>query len=407
MAQILERAAEPPPQPEVEPELLAEAKRPTSPDVLRQLNRGVKVRDRVRRSSTFHVVKAGPGTLVAVRAAGPDRWEGFVVDVPALVSMIQSWVLTAQGLDQVAALAPAPGKGAHDSGVYHFRHVLASPLDEQTVWLRLSRLDDEDTSSVLYGLSALLSAAVVLGLYALYRMVAVQVRFAERRDNFVAAVTHELKTPITAIRMYGEMLRDDMVRDEDTRRDYYRMITAEGERLSRLINNVLEHARLRQGERPMRLMAGNVELLVREVVEVMRPHIEHEGFSIELEVDPALPRALYDDDALKQVLFNVIDNALKYGRYADGRKGGALCIRCKAVEGVVTICVRDFGPGVPAASLKTVFDPFYRAQDELTRSQPGTGIGLSLVRDLVGRMRGKVTGSNAAPGFEVEIALQS
>jgi two-component system phosphate regulon sensor histidine kinase PhoR len=89
-------------------------------------------------------------------------------------------------------------------------------------------------------LSALLVVAVVVGLYALYRMVAVQVRFAERRGNFVAAVSHELKTPLTAIRLYAEMLRDGMIESDKKRSEYYSTITSETERLSRLINNVLE-----------------------------------------------------------------------------------------------------------------------------------------------------------------------
>ena len=95
-------------------------------------------------------------------------------------------------------------------------------------------------------------------MFALYRTVAVQVAFAERRNNFVSAVTHELRTPLTAIRMYGEMLRDGMVRDDATRQECYATITAEGERLTRLINNVMEHAKLRRGQRHAHLERGAV-----------------------------------------------------------------------------------------------------------------------------------------------------
>ena len=98
-------------------------------------------------------------------------------------------------------------------------------------------------------LTASLARAVVVGLDALYRMVAVQLRFAERRNNFVAAVSHELKTPLTAIRVYSEMLRDGMVEQEDKKHEYYATITAETERLSQLINNVLELSRIELRER--------------------------------------------------------------------------------------------------------------------------------------------------------------
>lgn len=201
------------------------------------------------------------------------------------------------------------------------------------------------------------------------------------------------------------MLRDGMVDDDDTRRDYYRMITAEGERLTRLINNVMEHARLRKGQRPMQVMPGDVGLLLREVVEVMTPHIESEGFRLELTIDEPLPAARFDADALKQVLFNVFDNALKYGR---GQGEGRIEVHCRVEDGDwVTLGVRDHGPGIDGRELATIFEPFYRAEDELTRRKPGTGIGLSLVRDLVERMHGRVRGLNRSPGLEIRIALRT
>jgi signal transduction histidine kinase len=385
-----------------EPEPIAQA---SSPDVLRQLNRSVKVRERRQYDLTdsFVVLAAAPDTLIIERRSHDGtRREGFVLDVPRLVSTIQHWVLGAQGLDTVASLYAPSSRPPEVASAYEFSHELAPPLDSQVVSLRLSQLDDEDASSTLYGLAALLAAAATLGILALYRMVAVQVRFAERRNNFVSAVTHELKTPLTSIRMYGEMLRDGMVQDETVKREYYATITAEGERLTRLINNVLEHAKLRSGGRRAQVVKGDVGAVVKEVVDLMRPHIEHEGFAIELEIAAGLPPVQLDVDAFKQVLFNVLDNALKYGRDAERR---ALQIACVSAQGRVVVSVRDFGPGVRDDQLKAVFEPFFRGQDELTRRQKGTGIGLSLVRDLVELMNGQVHGRNRAPGFEICIAL--
>ena len=379
----------------------------SSPDVLRQLNRGVKVRERRQRQLTrsFRVVPAGDGTLVIERASpSDDRREGFVLDSAALVSAIQSWVLSAQGLDAVAALSTKPRAAGADRRSYDFSHRLAAPLESQQISLRLSRLDDEDAGSTLYGLAALLATAAVVGLFALYRMVAVQLTFAERRDNFVSAVTHELKTPLTAIRMYGEMLRDGMVQDETTRREYYGIITAEGERLTRLINNVMEHARLRRGIRPMQLVRADAGALVREVVDVMAPHLAREGFRVDVLVAPGLPEAHLDLDAFKQVLFNVLDNAIKYGRSAEA---SVLRIACSHEAGEVLVCVRDFGPGIAEHQVKLVFEPFFRGEDELTRRHQGTGIGLSLVRELVCQMNGSVQGHNRRPGLEIRIALSA
>ncbi|MDD9935583.1 MAG: HAMP domain-containing sensor histidine kinase [Myxococcales bacterium] len=390
-------------------EPLAQRTRQSSPEVLRQLNRGAKVRKRLQeRATAFRVVEADARTLVAERLSPTlDRREGLVLDVERLISTIQTWVLTAQGLDAVAHLEPGDGTppaAERDDEAYYFSHQLAPPLEARHVSLRLSRLDDRDESMVLYGLAALLTAAVVLGLLALYRVVAVQVRFAERRNNFVSAVSHELKTPLTAIRMYGEMLRDGMVEGERQRQDYYRTITAEGERLTRLINNVMEHGQLRRGQRHMHVSVGNVGPVVRDVVSVMRPHIEHEGFTVELDVPDDLPSVKIDDDALRQVLFNVLDNALKYGREGEG---GTLRVSCEPWGKGVLVRVRDHGPGVSESHLQTIFEPFFRAEDELTRRRQGTGIGLSLARDLVERMHGKVTSVNCDPGLEVRIALST
>jgi signal transduction histidine kinase len=137
---------------------------------------------------------------------------------------------------------------------------------------------------------------------------------------------------------------------------------------------------------------------------VMTPHIEHEGFKIDLCVESGLPAVRLDTDAVKQVLFNVLDNALKYGR---GAERHAIHVSCKADDAGVVVSVRDFGPGVAEAQLCTVFEPFFRGENELTRRQKGTGLGLSLVRDLVALMQGEVRGVNRAPGFEVRIALTS
>lgn len=381
-----------------------------SPDVLRQLNRSVKVRERRQQDLTraFSLAVADGHTFVFERHAA-ERREGFVLDALELVATIQSWVLNAQGLDKVARLwlskhmAPEPLRNA--DGGYDFTHRLAPPFDSLVVALRLSQLDDEDARTTLWSLASLLAFAAVLGLFAIYRMVAVQIGFAERRNNFVAAVTHELRTPLTSIRMYSEMLRDGMVQDEATRQEYYATITAEGERLTRLINNVMEHGQLRRGQRHAHLERTDVGRVVREVMGLMTPHMAREGFAIELEVPDNLPSAAIDVDALKQVLFNVIDNALKYGRGEISK----LEVTCSASDDAssVTIGLRDWGPGVPEAHLRSVFEPFYRGETELTRRHKGTGLGLALVRDLTALMHGKVQAHNAQPGFAVEITLQA
>lgn len=376
---------------------------------------------RASENPPLHVVDADPSTFVVQRMR-PDHAavEGFVVDRDTLLYRLRLRVLDQQGLGKlarvtaaVAGQARAYGKAPLYSGrgadylnfrsAYTFRHSFAPPFDRLSASVDLAPLDEADADGRLLHLLLFgLAAAIVLGLYALYRAVAVQVRFAQRRSNFVAAVSHELKTPLTAIRMYGEMLRDDLVESDEKRHEYYGTISAETERLTRLINNVLELSRLERDERPVQLLVGDLSSVVHEVANTLRPHVEREGFQLDVQVAPGLPAARFDRDALTQVLFNLLDNALKYGRGGGERR---IEIRCEPVREGVQLSVIDRGPGVAKQQLGAIFEPFYRAQNELTRTQPGTGIGLSLVRGLVQRMHGRVEGLNREPGFEVRITL--
>jgi len=255
----------------------------------------------------------------------------------------------------------------------------------------------------LYALVALLLAVGAGGILAVHRMVSVTVGYAERRSNFVAAVTHELKTPLTAIRMYAEMLRDGLVPSEAKRAEYTRTITDESERLSRLIDNVLEFARLERGRRELELRAGPLAPVLEEAVAKLASHAARQGFTLELAVEPGLPPVRFDRDALLQVLFNLVDNAMKYARSAGTRR---VVVEARRAGEGAQVAVRDFGPGVAPPHLAHIFEPFYRGEDELTRNTQGTGIGLALVRELAQRMGAQVVGVNLPEGgFRVSLSF--
>lgn len=354
-------------------------------------------------------VDAGPGgTLILSRPrASGGGSEGLVIDSDELVKALKARVLEARGLGEVAQLRSersiASGDGAATTGhtPYVFRHRFGAPFDSLEASLSLGPLAEPDDRALIVPLALLLGACVVLGLYALYRTTATQIEFAERRNNFVSAVSHELKTPLTAIRMYAEMLEGDLVENDGRRRDYYRTITAESERLSRLINNVLELARIEKKPTSLKLMLGDLAPVVRDALQVLRPHVEREGFSLDLAVQEPLPSVQFEPDALRQILFNLVDNALKYSRDASDRR---ISVRLEAKpNGRVLLCVRDHGPGVQQQHLAAIFQPFFRVERELTRKTQGTGIGLSLVQGLVERMGGSVRGANADPGLEISV----
>ena len=165
---------------------------------------------------------------------------------------------------------------------------------------------------------------------------------------------------------------------------------------------MLELAKLERGQRPVSLSLTDVTSVVRETLEVLEPHASELGFRLDLQADQDLPAVRIDRDALAQVLFNLVDNALKYSSDSAER---SVTVRCQRQGQGVCIRVADHGPGVDPEHLRKIWQPFFRGERELTRKHKGTGIGLSLVRGLVQRMGGSVSGHNTNPGFEVCVTL--
>lgn len=282
-----------------------------------------------------------------------------------------------------------------------YQHRFAEPFADLSARLALRPLPGVGSAGYVYALCAVVVIAGGLGLLALYRMVSVTVAYAERRSNFVAAVSHELKTPLTAIRMYGEMLRDGIVPAEAKRAEYYRHITAESERLSRLINNVLEFSRLEKGTRQMSLVTAPPAAVITEGVDLLRSHAERQGFELAIEMDAALPPVRFERDAVLQILFNLVDNAVKYVH--DGHRK-RITVSCRRVGTDICLAVRDHGPGVEPRHLRKLFEPFYRGEGELTRRSKGSGLGLALVRSLATQMGARTVARNLPEGgFEVEV----
>ena len=343
---------------------------------------------------------------VLVPDAGPFQ-QGILLDLARFTRWLELRVLGESGLLEFITLdfksEDGPGflEPAANRFVYQYR--FGEPFEALTARVSLAPLPDEGGVRYVYAIGLLLIVASTLGLWAVYRRVAAAVHFAERRSNFAAAVSHELKTPLTAIRMHAEMLRDGMVSGAEKQREYYATITSESERLTRLINNVLEFSRLESQKVERPLTQESLEEPLRDVVQLLRPHAQSQGFTLVLEVDADLAPAAFERDALQQLLFNLIDNALKYARTAERKE---ILVHCLEVDGGVALRVRDYGPGVARAHQPHLFEAFYRGEDELTRKTKGTGIGLALVRGLAEEMGARVSARNHPDGgFEVEIRL--
>lgn len=237
---------------------------------------------------------------------------------------------------------------------------------------------------------AFLGVILPLGLLAIYQSVRSVVDLSERRSQFVSSVTHELKTPLTNIRMYVEMLEQGIAATPEREQDYLGIIGSESTRLSRLINNVLELSKLEKKQRIVNLQRGRFAEVVDEVRSVMSPKLTREGFELTIRVDEDI-QFVYDHEAMLQILINLIENSIKFGRGAAERQ---ILIGIDVQGDWARISVSDTGPGIPRQALKRIFDDFYRADSALTRTTSGTGIGLALVKKLAAAMGGRVNASN-------------
>jgi len=226
-------------------------------------------------------------------------------------------------------------------------------------------------------------ASLVSGGLLLARDAAAQRRDAMQKTSFVSSVSHELKTPLTSIRLYSELLRDGRVSEPRKQSQYLNVIVAESERLTRLVNNVLDFSRMEQGRRRYAIESADLACVLRGVAEAQHDRLRSAGLTLTLagcDTPVVLP---VDRDAIEQVLVNLLDNAAKYA--ADGVE---VTVTLHAVPEGAEITVEDRGPGIAPAHRKRLLESFYRADCELTSRSSGCGLGLSIARRLMRGMGG-------------------
>ena len=247
-----------------------------------------------------------------------------------------------------------------------------------------------------------LAVVVLIGLFAIYQSARAIEELSERRSQFVSSVTHELKTPLTNIRMYIEMLEQGIAKSPDREQEYFRILDSEGVRLSGLINNVLEMSKLERHQRQLNMQTGTLAEVVSEVETVMAQRLKQEGFTLIVQ-SGEIPPCRYDREVMIQVLLNLIENSMKFGKNAPGHD---IYIRTGQQGGHVNIMASDTGPGIPRQALKKIFNDFYRVENSLTRTTRGTGIGLALVKKFVKLMGGTVSAANnSGAGCTITISL--
>lgn len=235
-------------------------------------------------------------------------------------------------------------------------------------------------------LLALLLAALFAGGALLVRDANRQRKEAELKTTFVSNVSHELKTPLTSIRMYAELLEEGRIGDPAKASKFLSTIVSESKRLSRLVNNMLDFSRLEQGRRKYAMEKLDVCGLVREVADSMRECLAARGLDVETKLPDVSVFAKVDGDALSQVLVNLLDNA---GKYASS--GKVVSVAVSQEGGKVRVSVSDRGPGIDKIHSGKIFERFYRVDDSITAETAGCGLGLGIARLLMRGMDGDLT----------------
>jgi signal transduction histidine kinase len=237
----------------------------------------------------------------------------------------------------------------------------------------------------IYGTTlALLLAGMILGVVLVLRDLSREQRLSQLRTDFVANVTHELKTPLTSIRMFAETLRMRRTRNEAEQQECLDVIVSETQRLSRLINTVLDFSKIERGQKQYRMAEVNVSEVAQSTLNTLKYSLEEQGFALEAEIEPHV-RALGDADALEQAMLNLIDNAVKYSH-----RNKSVRIGLWTLDDRIFFRVADKGIGIPEGDQNRIFEKFYRARAGNERDTGGAGLGLTVVQHIVEAHQGKI-----------------
>lgn len=226
---------------------------------------------------------------------------------------------------------------------------------------------------------------MVLGAILIARDISRESETTRLKTEFVHNISHELKTPLTLIRLYGETLQYKKSLTEEEKDEAYEIITKESERLSHLINNVLDFSRIEMGRKEFDFKKGDLVQVVRDTLESYRYHLEKKGFTIHKEIAADIPEVIFDDEAMASVLINLLSNALKFSPQEK-----VVFVRLFRDDGQVVLQVQDKGIGISQKELSRIFDRFYRSRGEAVAEAKGSGLGLTLVKHITEAHGGRV-----------------
>ncbi|MEI9893594.1 MAG: HAMP domain-containing sensor histidine kinase [Chthoniobacter sp.] len=303
--------------------------------------------------------------------------------------------------DLLAGRAHPPGKLMAQSSIKYLDQTWSA-----RAWLvDESALRDEVRDQFkIYAWTALIAAVAICAIAAAAGLtVNQQLRLHELKNTSVALVAHELRTPLATMRVLVDTLREGRYRNPGQLREYLDLLSAENLRLSRLTEHFLTHSRLARGQYQFAFASVDVESVIDPAITAMQTRLAAPGCTFTVDLAKPLPEMMADRDSLVIVLINLLENALKYS--GDEKR---ITLRARRDERALVFVVEDNGLGLTAAQRTQVFEPFYQADQKLSRSRAGCGLGLSIVRAIITAHRGRIeiaSEPGAGAAFSIHIPL--
>jgi signal transduction histidine kinase len=348
------------------------------------------------------VAQNGTTLLISYSRLGDEQsnttfYNGFVWDLDYLknhklpeiaASIAQSSGIQVQVIDESDSASGSPGTYIipKDALSLSFRQfpfpwrfvVTQSALDN----LKNAALRNNIFHAILL---AIVVALMGLGAFMIARDISRESETTRQKSEFVHNISHELKTPLTLIRLFGETLKDKKSLTEKNKQDAYDIITRESERLSYMINNVLDFSRIEMGRKEFNLKSGDLALAMQETLESYRYHLEEKGFSIQETMTQDLPPVEFDREAMASVLINLLSNAMKF---SPERKEVTIGLFKK--ENSIVLQVSDQGIGISKKELGKIFKRFYRSEDHVVSESRGSGLGLTIIQHIAEAHGGRI-----------------
>jgi two-component system phosphate regulon sensor histidine kinase PhoR len=234
-------------------------------------------------------------------------------------------------------------------------------------------------------LIGLLTIVLILGVWIVYRNIKKEVELAQIKSDFVSNVSHELRTPLSLISMFSETLEMDRIKTEEKKKEYYSIISQEANRLSKIVNSILNFSKMEAGKRHYNFVDSYLNDVAENVYHSYKFHLEQKGFTFSIVKDESIPIIKIDEEAISEAIVNLVDNAAKYSNSTK-----EITIRTGMQNNFAFVEVEDRGIGIPEKDQKKVFEKFFRVSSGNVHNVKGSGIGLSIVKHIVDAHKGKI-----------------